>query len=216
MIEYNKGNVKLSDTQLKKLKPAVENKTGITIRMNLKMFIGNALPHELLFTTRQKRKLRNAFNKNISTDLKLLKAQVSKIIESGGFLGPFLKSGLPLIKNVIKPLAKRVLIRFGLTVAASSANAGIYKKILVSGNTALIISSQEMNDIIKIIETFEYSNILLKWVTNTIINETKEQKDGFLNRLLGTLGASLLGNLLTRKGNARAGSGNKSEKECDF
>ena len=216
MVEYNKVNVKLSDTQLKKLKTAVENQTGTTIRMNLKMFAENDLPHELLLRTRQKTKLRNAFNNNMLTDLKLSKAQISKIIQSGGFfgrlLGPLLKTGILLIKNVIKPLAKSVLIPLGLTAAASTADAGIHKKILRSGNTTLIISNEEMNDIIKIIQTLEDSNILLKGVTKTIINETKEQKDEFLSMLLGTLGASLLGNLLTGKGIVRAGSGNKKGK----
>ena len=150
-------NVKLSDTQLKKLKEAVENETGTTIRMNLKMFAENDLPHESLLTTRQKTKLRNALNNNMSTDLKLSKAQISKIIQSGGFLGrllgSLLKTGIPLIKNVIKLLAKIVLIPLGLTAAASAADAGIHKKILGSGNTTLIISNEEMNDIIKIIQT---------------------------------------------------------------
>ena len=100
MAEYNKANVKLSDTQLKKLKTAFENKAGTTIRMNLKMFAENDLPHELLLTTRQKTNLRNAFNKNMSTDLKISKAQISKIIQSGGFLGRLLdrllETGIPL------------------------------------------------------------------------------------------------------------------------
>ena len=134
MVEYSKVNVKLSDMQLKKLKTAVENKTGTTLRMNLKMFNGNDLLHELLLTARQKTKLRNSFNNNMSTDLKLSKAQISKIIQSGGFLGrlldPLLKTGLPLMKNVIKPLAKSVLIPLGLTAAASAADAGIHKKII--------------------------------------------------------------------------------------
>ena len=132
MVEYSKVNVKLSDTQLKKLKTAVKDKTGTTLRMSLKMFAENDLPHELLLTTRQKTKLRNAFNNNMSTDLKFSKTQISKIIQSGGFLGTFLsplsKAGLPLIKNVIKPLAKRALIPLGLTAAASAADAGIQKK----------------------------------------------------------------------------------------
>ena len=136
MVEYNKVNVKLSDSQLKKLKTAVDNKTETTIRVNLKMFNGNDLPHKLLLTTRQKTKLRNAFN-NMSTDLKLSQAQISKIIQSGGFLGrllyPLLKTGLPLIKNVIKPLAKSVLIPLGLTAAASAADEGIHKKIHKKG-----------------------------------------------------------------------------------
>ena len=78
MAEYSKANVKLIDTQLKKLKTAVKNKTGRTLIMSFKMFDGNDLPHELLLTTRQKRKLRNAFNNNLSTDLKLYRAQISK------------------------------------------------------------------------------------------------------------------------------------------
>ena len=90
MFEYSKVNVKLSDTQLKKLKNAVKNKSGKTLRISLKLFNGNDLPHELLLTTRQKSKLKNAFNNNISTDLKLPKAQISKIIQSGRFLGSLL------------------------------------------------------------------------------------------------------------------------------
>ena len=82
MVEYNKINAKLTDTQLKKLKTAVKNKTETTLRMSLKMFNGNDLPHELLLT-----KLRYAFNNKMSTDIKLSKAQISKIIQSGGFLG---------------------------------------------------------------------------------------------------------------------------------
>ena len=92
MVEYSKVNVKLSDTQLKKLKTAVKDKTGTTLRMSLKMFDGNDLPHELLLTTRQKTKLRNAFNNNMPTDLKISKAQISKIIQSGRFSGSFLST----------------------------------------------------------------------------------------------------------------------------
>ena len=107
MVEYSKVNVTLSDAQLKKLKTAVKKKTGTTLRVSLKMLDGNALPHELLLTTRQKTKLRNAFNNNMSTDLKLSKAQISKIIQSGGFLGSLLsKLAGPLMKVAI-PLAKK-------------------------------------------------------------------------------------------------------------
>ena len=125
-------NVKLSDTQLKKLKTGVKNKTGKNLRIILKMVNGNDLPHELLLTTREKEELRNAFNNTMSTDLKLSKAQISKIIQFGGFLGrllgPLLKTGLPLIKNIIKSLAKSVLILLGLIAAASASDAGIHKK----------------------------------------------------------------------------------------
>ena len=102
MVEYSKVNVKLSDTQLKKLKTAVKDKTGTTLRMSLKMFNGNDLPHELLLTTRQKTKLKNAFNNNVWTDLKLSKAQISKITQSGEFLGSLLsKFAGPLMKVAI-------------------------------------------------------------------------------------------------------------------
>ena len=87
MVEYNKVNVKLTDAKLKNLKAGIKNKIGTTLRMSLKMFDGNDFPHELLLTTRQKTKLRNAFNSNMSTDTKLSKAQISKTIQSGGFQG---------------------------------------------------------------------------------------------------------------------------------
>ena len=216
MVEYTKVNVKLSNTQIKKLKDAVKNNTGTTLKIILKMFNRNGLLYELLLTTRQKTKIRNAFNNNLSTDLKLSKAQINKIIQFGGFLsrllGPLLKTGLPLIKNVIKPLAKSVLIPLGLTAAVSAPDAGIHKEILGSGNTALIISNEEMNDIIKIVQALEDSKVLLKGVAKTIENETKEQKGGFLSMLLGILGACLLGKLLTGKGVVRAGSGNNKGK----
>ena len=134
MVEYSKVNVKSSDTQLKKLKTAVKNKAGTTLRMNLKMLDGNDLPHELLLAARQKTKLRNAFTNNMSTDLKLSKAQIFKIIQSGGLLGrllgPSLKTGLPLTKNVINQLGKSNWIPLGLTAAASIADSEIHKKIL--------------------------------------------------------------------------------------
>ena len=85
-VEYSKVNVKLSDSQLNKLKTTVKDQTGVTLQMNIKTFNGNNLPHELLLTTRQKTKFRNAFRNSISADIKLSKAQISKIIQSGGFL----------------------------------------------------------------------------------------------------------------------------------
>ena len=134
MVEYNKANAKLPNLQLNKLKSAAKNRQGTTLRMNTRMFSANNLPHELLLTTRQTTKLRNVIENNISTDIKLSKAQISKIIQSGGFLGklfcPLFKTGLPLIKNVIKSLAKNVLIPLGLTAVASAVDARI-KKYLV-------------------------------------------------------------------------------------
>ena len=102
MVKYTTVNVRISDSQLKKLKDAVSNNTGTTLGISFKMFNGNNLPRELLLITRQKTKIRNAFNNNMSTDIKLSKTQINKIIQSGGFLGkllgPLLKTGLRLIK----------------------------------------------------------------------------------------------------------------------
>ena len=109
-------------------------------------------PNKLLLTNRQVTNLRKSFANNLSTGIKLSKAQLSKIIQSGEFLGrllgTLLKTGLPLVKNVIKPLAKSVLIPLGLTAAASTADAGIHKQILGSGITMLILSNDEMEDIV--------------------------------------------------------------------
>ena len=128
MVAYSKVNVKLTDRQLKQLKTAVENKTAITLRMILKMFDGHDLPHKLSLTTRQK--LRNAFNNNISTDLKLSKAQISKKIQSGGFLGSLLsKLACPLTKVAV-PLVKNILAPLKITAAASAIDAKIRKKTL--------------------------------------------------------------------------------------
>ena len=208
MVEYSKVNGKLSDIQLRKLKTAVKDKKGTTLRISLNMFNGNDLPHELLLTTR----LRNAFNNNILTDLKLSKAKISKIIQSREFLGSLLSKLVGSLMKVAIPLAKNLLVPLGITAAASAIDAVDQQKIHGSGTTTLIISNEEVNDIRKIIQALEDSNILLKGVTKTIKNETKEQKGGFLSMLLGTLGASLLGNLLAGKRILRAGSGKKKGK----
>ena len=168
MIEYSKANVKLTDTQLKKLKCAAKNKTGTTSGMSLKWFDGSDLPHDLLLTTRQK--LRNAFNSKMSTDMKLSKAHISEIIQSRGFLGSLLSKLAGSLMKVATLLAKNISALLGITTAAS----GIQKKIHGSGTTTLIISNEEMNDIMKIVRALEDSNILLKGVTRAIRNQTKE------------------------------------------
>ena len=133
MVKYSKVNVSLSNKQLKKLKDAVKDNTGTTLRINFKMFDGNDLPHELLLTTRQKTKLRNAFSNNRSPDIKLSKAHITKIIQSGGFLGSLLsKLAGPLMKIAV-PLAKNVLAPLGITAAASALDAGIQKKYMDLG-----------------------------------------------------------------------------------
>ena len=165
--------------------------------------------HKLLLTNRQVANLGKAFANNSSADTELSKTQLSKTIQSGGFLGidPLLKTRLPLVKNVIKPLGISVLIPLRFTAAASAADAGIHKKILGCGHpldsalhtTILIISNDEMDDIMKIVKSLEDSGLLLKGVSGTIQKGAKEQKRRFFSLLFGTLGASLLRNMLAGK-----------------
>ena len=168
MTQYNRVNVKLSNSQLNKLKSAIKNENDVVIRLSPNM-IGDSndktnFPHELLLTGRQVSSTRKAFSNNSSVD----------------------------IKNVLIPL--------GLTASASAADAGIHKNILGSGNTTLIVSNKDMDDLIKIVKFLQDSGLLLKGVTESVQNELKEQKGRFLSMLLGTLGPSLLGNPLTGKG----------------
>ena len=156
----------------------------------------------------------------MATDIKLSKSQIKRLIQSGGYLGKLLsKLAGPLMK-VAMPLAKNVLAPLGLTATMSAIDGSIQKKIHGLG-VKLIIEQEDMNDITKIIEALENPGILLKGVSKTIGNETKEQRGGFLSMLLGTLRASLLGNLLTggkgimRAGDGiiRAGAGDRSKKK---
>ena len=214
MVEYNTVNAKLLNSQLNKLKSAVKNKQGATLRMNARMFNRNNLPYQLFLTQRQITKLRINIENNLQTDIKLSKAQISKIIQSGGslvkLLGLLLKPGLPLLKSVIKPLGLS-----GLTAASPAIDAAAKKKIYGSGTTTLVISNEEMDDIMKIVQALEDSGILLKGVAKTIKNERKEQKGGLLSMLLGTLGASLLGDLLTKKlsGKRTVKAGEKTKEQ---
>ena len=170
MTQYNSLNVKLLNWQLNKFKSAIKNENEVVLRLSSNM-IGDSIdkanfPHELLLTGRQVSSIRKAFANNPAINIKLSKTQLSKMIQSGGFLvrllGPLLKIGLPLISNVIKLLAKSVSIPLGLTAAASAANAGIHKKVFGSGNTTtLIISNDEINDIIKTAKYYlKYINIM--------------------------------------------------------
>ena len=174
MTPYYSSNVKLSNSQLNKLKSAIKNETDVVLRLSSNMIGDNEanFPHKLLLTNTQVSNLRKAFANNSSADIKLSKTQLSKMIQSGGFLGrllgPLLKTGLPLIKNLIKPSDKNVLTPLGLTATASAADAGIPKKLLGSGNTTLIISNDEIYDIIKIIKSLKDSGLLLKGVTKTV------------------------------------------------
>ena len=186
--------------------------------------IGNSnnktnFPHKLLLTNRQILTLRKAFANHTSVDIKLPMAQLTKM-QKGGFLKflmPLLKSGLPLLKSIVKPL-----VMLDLTAAASATDAAINKKNLGSGgHTTLIISNDDVQDLSKIVKSLSDSGILLDGITETVKSEVKEQKGGFLSMLLGTLGASLFGDLLTKnlsgrsviragEGIIRAGYGSKN------
>ena len=138
-------------------------KTRTTLRKSLKIFDVNDLPHELLLTARQKTKLRNAFNNNMATDIKLSRAQISKVIQYGGFLKSLLsKLAGPLIKVAVL-LAKNVLAPLRITAAASAIDAGIQKNIHGSRTTTLIISNEEMNDMV----------MEMKWVFNAALSFNK-------------------------------------------
>ena len=204
MTQYNSLSVKLSNSPLNKWKSAVKNETDVILRLSSNM-IGNSdetnFPHKLLLTNRQFANLRKAFANHISTNIKLSKAQLTKMQKGGflRFLAPLLKSGLPLLKSVIQPLGM-----LGLTAVASAIN----KKILGSTNhTTQIISNDDLNDLLEVIKSLEKNSILLDGITETVKNEVKEQKGGFLSMLLGTLGASLLGNMLAGRGIIRVGEG---------
>ena len=172
----------------------------------------------MLLTTRQNTKLRHAINNNLATDIKLSKAQIKKLIQSRGFLGKLLTKLVGPLMKVAMPLAKNLLAPLGLTAAMSAIDGSIQKKIYGS-RVKLIIEEEDMKDIMKIIEALENLGILLKVVSKTIENETKEQRGGFLGMLLGTLRAILLGNLLrggkgimrTGDGIVRAGKGSKKQ-----
>ena len=214
MTQYNTLNVKLSNAQLDKLKSGIKNGIEVTLKLSSNV-VGdsndkNNFPHKLLLTNTQFSRLCKVFENGLSANIKLSKAQLYNIEQSavflGRLLGSLLRTGLPLIGNALKPLAKSFLIPLGLTAAVSAIDAAIHMKMFGSGKTILIISNEEINDIMKIVKSPEESGLLTKVVTETIRNQAKEQKGEFLGMLLGTslLGASLLGNLLTSKGTIRA------------
>ena len=128
----------------------------------------------------------------MSTDIKLPKTQISKIIKSGGFLHLLLSKIAGTLMNVAFPLEKNILAPLGITAAASAIDAGIQKKVHRSGIKTLIISNEGINDIMKTFQPLKDSNILLKVIPKTIETETKKRKGKFLGLLLGTLGARLL------------------------
>ena len=157
MAQHNTLNAKLSTLQLNKSKSGIKNGTEVTLKISSNI-VGdsndeNNFSHELLLTKKQFSGFRKVFANNSSANIKLSKTQLHKIGQSGGFLGrllgPLLEIGLPLIKNVLKPLAKSILITLGLTAAVPSIDVAVHKKMFGSATTTLLVSNEEMNDIKK-------------------------------------------------------------------
>ena len=270
MTQYNMLNVKLSNSQLNKLKSAIKNGTEVTLNLSSNL-IGSSddeinVPHKILLTDTQVSKIPKAFSNGSSANIKFSKAQLSMMIQSGGFTfsdfldlidpkiygtgialtnyeikdmmkvikslenrgtllkgtttkitnqeGGFLNflrpliTALPLMKSVLTPSAKSVLIPLGFSAEMSVVDAAIQKKIYESGRpsdldlrrSALLISNEESEVIMKIVKSLEESGLLIKGISETIKNEAKERKGGFLSMLFGTLAARILGNTLTGKG----------------
>ena len=173
MTRYSTFNVKLCRSQLNKIKSAIKNETRVTLNILL-INIGdysheNDFPHKLILTNTQDSRLHKAFSNGSSANIKLSKTQLHKIGQSGGslgrLLGPLLKTGLPLTGNVLKLLAKSVLLPLGLTAAALATDAAIHKKMFGSSFTTLIISNEEMSDIMKMVKSLEESGLLIKGVS---------------------------------------------------
>ena len=131
MVEHSEINCKLTNAQLNKLKKDVKSNEEATLRLGIRNFNKDEHPHELLLSTRQNTKLRNALNNNSATDIKLCKAQVIKIIQSGGFLGKLISKLADPLMKVALPLARNVLAPLGLTVAMSAIDGSIQKKFMV-------------------------------------------------------------------------------------
>ena len=208
MTQCNTLSIKLSNWQINRFKSGIKNGTEVTLKISSNV-VGdsndeNNFLHKLWLTNTQVSRLCKAFANGSSANT-TSKTQLHKIRQSGGFLsrllGPLLKTGLPLIGNILKPLAKSVVIPLGLTAAVAAAtDAAIHKKMFRPGcpldlayhATTPITSNEEINDIIKRVKSLGESGLLIKGVSETIKNEAKKQKAGFLRMLLGASGASLL------------------------
>ena len=181
-------NVKLSNFQLDKWKSELKNGAEVTLKLSSNV-VGDSndkinFPHKFLWNNMQVSRLPKSFTKGPLTKTKLSKTQLHKAGQSEGSLGrslgPLQKTNLSLMKNLLKPLAKRVFIPLGLTAALSATDAAIQRSIFVSGKITLIISSEEMSDIMKAVKYHQEPGLLIKGVSETIHNEGKEQKEDYL------------------------------------
>ena len=199
----------MSNSQFNELKSGIQNDTEVTLKLSSNLFSDFSdetdSPHKILLVNTQVSRIWKDFVNNSLANVRLSKTQLQRIEQSGWFLGrslgPLLTTRLPLIKNVLKPLAKTVLIPLVLIAAASATDAAINKKLFGSGMTALIISHEEINNIMKIVKFLDKFGLLIKGVGETIRNLAKEQKkQQFFSMSLGTLSASVPGNLATSNG----------------
>ena len=212
MVEYNKVNLKLSNSQLIKFKNAVKelnkkSNNGTTLKIDNKNFNKADLIHELFLITTQINKLKEKIENNMSADIKLSKAQINRIIKSGGASGSILGRFLPkLIKPAIL-LGKNILAPLGLSAAMSATDAAIQRKMYGGATKTAKFSNEDIKDLTKIVKALEDSNVLMKGVTETLKSDIR--KGGALPlipMLLGTLGVSLL----SRKGLYRAGTNKRN------
>ena len=198
MANHQEHKVKLTNTQLNKLKSAAKNKAGTILKINNKNFEDEELPHELFLTTRQTTKVRNAFANNMSTDIKLSKAQTSKMIQSGGSFGSWLGNlGKRALTNIAIPLARDVLAGLVSNLTSNAINKFERKtsgKGAVRGGKGftLFILNENMSDIIIIIKSLEDSAVLIDGIHETIKREIKKQEGRFLEALLAPLATSLV------------------------
>ena len=162
MGQYNKINLHFSNLQLKKIQDPVKNNNGTTIRLINKNFNKNQLLHEFYLTQKQVTKVIDKIKNNMSIDIKLSKVQINKIIKEGGNLGKLLMGFLPKLIKPSVSSGKNILAPLGLSAAMSDTDAAIQKKMYDSRNTTLIISDNDMNDMIKIVKALEEHDILLK------------------------------------------------------
>ena len=171
-------------------------------------------PHKLLLTDRQVANIRKAFSNNLSTDVEFSKNQLSKMMQSRGFLGNLLSKLVGPLMKVARSLAKNVLAPLGLTAAMSAIDGSIKKKMLGSGTTTLIISNDEMNDLIKIVKSLEDCGIILKGISETIQHEAKEQRGGDVIR---SFRCFIISKFITGgNGIIRAGKGIKKKKKSNL
>ena len=205
MTNYQEARVELTNAQLSKLKYVAKNKIGTILRLNKKNSEDEELPHESLLTTRQTAKIRNVFANNVSTDIKLSRAQISKIIQSGEYFGSWLGNlGKKALANIAIPLARDNLPGVVGNLTSNSINKFVEKKkwkkigkkirgaVRAGKVFTLFISNEDMNDVIKIIKSLEDSGVLIDGVTETVKREIKKEVSGFHGALLAPLPASLV------------------------